>query len=171
LNKAFARTSLKWGFETNVYTSNAGVCYNDGMSEPKTKPNNASVSDFLNSVEGETKRQDSLKLLELFTRVTGQPARMWGTSIIGFDMYHFKSERSSQEGDWPMVGFSPRKQYLTLYVMMPGSHDLDDLIACLGKCSTSKSCLYINKLADVDMAVLEQIVAKTYAAMKEAYSA
>ena len=136
------------------------------MSELKTKENDASVTDFIDAVPEETKRRDSYVLLELFKRVTGQEARMWGTSIIGFGKYHYKSERSTQEGDWPLAGFSPRKQNLTLYVMSD-QEALADLLGKLGKHKTSKSCLYINKLADVDMGVLEKIVETAYSGAKQ----
>lgn len=129
----------------------------------KTKVNDESVEDFINKVEDETKRQDSLKLLEIYKRVTDEEPKMWGSSIIGFGQYHYKSEKSKQEGDWPLAGFSPRKQNLTLYVMPYYSDlDLDGLLAKLGKHKTSKACLYINKLADVDIKVLEEIVKRSY---------
>lgn len=136
------------------------------MAELKTKVNDASVTDFINSVDNKTRKQDAFVLLDLYTRVTGLPAKMWGSSIIGFGMYHYKSERSSQEGDWPLAGFSPRKQNLTLYIM-PEWGIFDDLLAKLGKHGTSKACLYINKLADVDMTVLEKIVALSFVTSKE----
>jgi len=131
------------------------------MSTVKTLPNDASAEDFIRAIPDEQKQKDSFALLEMFTRNTGEKPRMWGTSIIGFGQYHYKSERSSQEGDWPLVGFSPRKQNLTLYVM-PSSGQVDDLLARLGKHKTSKACLYINKLADVDTAVLEKIITRAY---------
>lgn len=134
----------------------------------KTQVNDASVEDFINGVEGEVKRQDSFKLLELYQRVTNEPPKMWGSSIIGFGQYHYKSERSSQEGDWPLAGFSPRKQSLTLYVM-PGMADYSDLLKDLGKHKTSKACLYINKLADVDLKVLEKIIERSYLDTKSMY--
>lgn len=90
---------------------------------------------------------------------------MWGTSIVGFGSYHYKSERSSQEGDWPLTGFSPRKQSLTIYVM-PGFEHYQELLEKLGKHKTSKSCLYINKLSDVDMDILKKIIEKSYLHMK-----
>lgn len=127
----------------------------------KTLVSDDSVEDFLNNVENEARRRDSLTLLELYKKVTHEPAKMWGSSIVGFGQYHYKSERSSQEGDWPLAGFSPRKQNLTLYVM-PGTGNYDDLLSALGKHKTSKACLYINKLADVDLGVLEKIVARSY---------
>ena len=83
------------------------------MSEPKTKPTKESVKDFLSKVEPDVKRQDSFTLLEMFEKITGEKAVMWGDSIVGFGQYHYKSERSKQEGDWMLVGFSPRKQNLT----------------------------------------------------------
>lgn len=137
------------------------------MSEIKTKVNDASVEDFINSVENEKRRQDGFVLLEMFTELTGQPAKMWGASIIGFGMYHYKSERSSQEGDWPLSGFSPRKQNLTLYIMNDFSN-YTDLLQKLGKHKVSRGCLYINKLEDVDMDVLKQLVRKSYLDSKKA---
>lgn len=139
------------------------------MSELKTKPNDASVDDFLDTIDDEKKQKDSRVLLDIYTRLTGKPAKMWGSSIIGFDMYHYKSERSSQEGDWPMVAFSPRKQNLTLYVMT-GFTEFGDLLKDLGKHKTSVGCLYINKLADVDLKVLEKIITRAYEDMKKQYS-
>lgn len=130
-------------------------------STTKTLVNDASVEDFINSVDGDVKKADAFMLLEIYKRVTGQPAKMWGASIVGFGQYHYKSERSSQEGDWPLAGFSPRKQNLTLYVMSD-LHDYDDLLSKLGKHKTSKACLYINKLSDVNTEVLEKLIARSY---------
>lgn len=138
------------------------------MSEIKTRVNDASVEDFINSVVDETKKKDSLTLLKMFKKITGEPAKMWGSSIIGFGKYHYKSERSSQEGDWMLTGFSPRKQSLTIYIM-PGFNDYNTLLKKLGKNKTSVSCLYINKLSDVDLDILEEIIKKSYLAMKEKY--
>lgn len=131
------------------------------MGELKTKVNDGSVEDFLNSVADETRRKDGFVLLEMYARLTGEQPKLWGTSIVGFGMYHYKSERSSQEGDWPLAAFSPRKQNLTLYCI-PGFDNLQDLLKDLGKHKTSKGCLYINKLADVDKKVLENIIKKDY---------
>jgi len=127
------------------------------MSELKTKVNAASVKDFINSVEDEQKRKDSFELLDIFTEITKEEAKMWGTSIVGFGQYHYKSEISSQHGDWLLVGFSPRKQTLTLYVM-PGWENLDELLKKLGKNTTSKGCLYIKRLSDVNIEVLKEII-------------
>lgn len=139
------------------------------MSEIKTKMSDASVNDFINTAADETKKRDGFTLLELFSKVTGEKPRMWGSSIIGFGQYHYKSERSKQEGDWPLIGFSPRKQSLTLYIM-PGFDQYTSLLEKLGKHKTSKGCLYINKLADVDQTVLEHIISKSFADMKQKYS-
>ncbi len=139
------------------------------MSELKTQANDGSITDFIDSVADETKIQDAHVLLELFMKITGEQPKLWGTSIIGFGKYHYKSERSKQEGDWPLVGFSPRKQNLTLYIM-PGFADYTDLLADLGKHKTSVGCLYIKKLADVDMTVLEKIIKKAYTDMKKQHN-
>ena len=132
------------------------------MSELKTKPTDAPADDFINTVEGDTKRADGHTLLKLFTKITGEKPRMWGTSMVGFGMYHYKSERSRQEGDWPLVAFSPRKQNLTLY-LTTSPHNYRDLLDKLGKHKTSVGCLYINKLADIDMHVLEQLIKRCFA--------
>ncbi|MBX4211783.1 MAG: DUF1801 domain-containing protein [Candidatus Yanofskybacteria bacterium] len=141
------------------------------MAEPKTKATKESVLKFLKSVEPEQKRKDGLALLKMFEKVTGQKAVMWGTSIVGFGKYHYKSERSSQEGDWMLTGFSPRKQNLTLYVMH-GNNDSHELFKKLGKHKTSGGmggCLYINKLTDVDGKVLTTIIKKSYQYMKKTH--
>lgn len=136
------------------------------MGTPKTIVNDASVTEFINAVPDVTKRNDSFALLELFSGITGEKPKMWGSSIIGFGSYHYKSERSRQEGDWLLTGFSPRKQNLTLYIML-GFDDYAGLLADLGKHKTSKGCLYVNKLADVDIAVLEKLIKQSFAAMKK----
>ena len=136
------------------------------MSDLKTLVNDASVEDFINSVADNVKKQDSFVLLELFTKITGEKPKMWGSSIIGFGQYHYKSDRSKQEGDWPLTGFSPRKQNLTLYIM-PGFADYSALLGKLGKHKISVSCLYVNKLADVDMNVLGDLIKKSFADMKK----
>ncbi len=131
------------------------------MSTLKTLANDSSVEDFLNSMNGEVKRTDAFKILEMYKSATGEEPKMWGASIIGFGQYHYKSERSSQEGDWPLAGFSPRKQNLTLYIMSE-LNDYSDLLSKLGKHKTSKACLYINKLSDVDEDVLKQLITRSY---------
>ena len=145
------------------------TCYNSPMAEPKTKATQASVKDFLNKVEPEEKRQDSFTLLEMFEKITGEKGVMWGTSIVGFGQYHYKSERSRQEGDWMLVGFSPRKQNLTLYILH-GNQD-NPALEKLGKHKTSGSgmggCLYINKLSDVDQKVLRKLIETSFRYMKK----
>lgn len=136
------------------------------MSSPKTQVTDANVLDFIGAVPDETKRNDSLKLLDIFTIVTGEPPKMWGASIVGFGSYHYKSERSSQEGDWMITGFSPRKQNLTLY-FMDGFDNYAELLAKLGKHKTSKGCLYINKLSDIDTGVLAELITRSVKQMKE----
>lgn len=126
------------------------------MAELKTKKTEASVADFLSGVEDEEKRADCFAVLEMMRRITGAEPKMWGASIVGFGSYRFKYE-SGREGDWFIVGFSPRKQSLTLYVMT-GFARYDELLAKLGKHKTGKSCLYINRLDDVDADVLGELI-------------
>lgn len=137
------------------------------MSDLKTRANDASVEDFLAAVPNARRREDSGKVLDLMLEVTGEPARMWGDSIVGFGTYHYRY-KSGREGDWPRTGFSPRKQYLAIYIM-PGFDEYEALLSRLGKHRTSVSCLYINKLADVDMDVLREIVAGSYEEMARRY--
>jgi hypothetical protein len=139
------------------------------MAEIKTKVNDASVKDFINSVADDVKQEDSLKLLEIFEEITGEKPKMWGTSIIGFGQYHYKSEKSSQEGDWMLTGFSPRKTSLTLYIIS-GFEGTEELLAKLGKHKTSVGCLYINKLSDIDEEILKEIIKKSYVHMKKIHS-
>src|SRR4030067_2238394 len=137
------------------------------MAELKTKETKASVEKFLNTIPDEKRCDDCFKILDLMKQVTKEEPKMWGTSIVGFGKYHYKSERSSQEGDWFITGFSPRKQNLTLYIMT-GLRD-NTLLKKLGKYKTGGSCLYIKKLEDVDMKVLKELVASSYKYMKEKY--
>ncbi len=140
------------------------------MAEPKTKATNLNVEDFLNKVEPEQKKLDSFRLLELFQKITGEKAVMWGGSIVGFGKYHYKSERSAQEGDWFLVGFSPRKQNLTLYIMH-GNDKNQELLAKLGKHKTSigsmGGCLYVNKLSDVNQAILTKLINTSFQYIKK----
>lgn len=135
------------------------------MSELKTQVNDGDVMAFLNAAD-EKRRADGLVLLELFKKVTGEEPKMWGSSIVGFGQYHYKSERSRQEGDWMLTGFSPRKAALTLYFML-GHGNYDSYLERLGKHKKGGGCLYINKLADVDMGVLEELIAASYKHMKD----
>lgn len=136
------------------------------MAELKTKVTNASVTDFINNLTDEKKKADAFTLLKLFEKITGESARMWGTSIIGFGKYHYKSERSRQEGDWMITGFSPRKQNCSLYVLS-GFVEQDALLQKLGKHKRGVGCLYVNKLEDIELFVLEQMIIKSYAHMKK----
>src|SRR5690242_2357384 len=121
--------------------------------EPKTRETDASVEDFLNAVENKQRRDDGFQLLEMFSRLTGEKPRMWGTAIIGFGRVMLKYSDGS-ELDWPKVSFSPRKQNLTLYVST-GTDKQKKLLEKLGKHSTSVACLYIKRLSDVEVSVLE----------------
>lgn len=139
------------------------------MAELKTKKNNASVSAFLNAVEDDQKRKDAKALLKIFKEATGMKPKMWGTSIIGFGSYHYKSERSSQEGDWPLTGFSPRKANLTIYIM-PGFKQYASLLKKIGKHKISGgSCLYVKKLEDIDTTVLKRLIKDSIKEMKKRY--
>jgi Domain of unknown function (DU1801) len=138
------------------------------MAELKTKRTNASVIDFIHTLDDERKKQDSLALLDIMHECTGEVPAMWGDSMIGYGSYHYKSDRSKQQGDWPMIGFSPRKQNLTVYIM-PGFDNLKSDLEKLGKHKTSVSCLYFKKLADIDITVLKQIITKSYTTMQQQY--
>ncbi len=138
------------------------------MTELKTKKSSASVPEFLKSVEHEQRRNDSFELLEIFEQVTKMPPMLWGDSIVGFGEYHYKSERSKQEGDWPLTGFSPRKSNMTVYII-PGFKNYQDLLSNLGKHKTSVSCLYFNKLENIDIKVLKQIIRRSVSDMKKQY--
>ena len=126
------------------------------MAELKTKRNDASVEVFLDGIADEAKRRDSYAILAMMQEVTGVEAKMWGDSIVGFGSYHYKYA-SGREADWMLVGFSPRKQNLTLYIMS-GFEQYDELLQRLGKHSTGKACLYVKRLADVDLSVLRELV-------------
>ena len=125
-------------------------------AEIKTKVNDASVEGFLNSVEDDQKRKDSFEIIKMMKQATKEEPKMWGSAIIGFGSYHYKYE-SGREGDMPIIGFSPRKQSLTLYVGL-GDDSENPLLKKLGKYTTSKVCLYIKKLADVDRTVLQELI-------------
>lgn len=131
------------------------------MAEIKTKPTQVSVDAFLDAVAHPVRRADGQALRAMMERVTGEPATMWGPSIVGFGSYHYRYA-SGHEGDMPRVAFSPRSANLVLYV--GGFPEYEALLARLGKHKSSKACLYLNKLADVDAGVLEEIARRTYAA-------
>ncbi|WP_204115476.1 DUF1801 domain-containing protein [Shimia biformata] len=126
------------------------------MSDNKTQPTAVDPADFVASVEPQRRRDDARVLLDLFDDVTGFDPVMWGPSIIGYGRYHYRYE-TGHEGDFLATGFSPRKANLVLYIM-PGYQQYDEILARLGKYKLGKSCLYINKLADVDLDVLRELI-------------
>ena len=134
------------------------------MADLKTVPTKVNVNTFLDGIKDERKRADCYQILELMKRATRSEPKMWGTSIVGFGDLHYKYE-SGREGDWFIAGFSPRKQNLTLY-MMGGFQQFPDLMERLGKHSTGKGCLYINKLEDVDTKVLKDLITRSVKAAK-----
>jgi hypothetical protein len=138
------------------------------MAELKTRPTRASVEKFIAGVEDETKRQDCRTLVELMRRVTGEKPVMWGPSIVGFGRYHYRY-KSGREGDWMLAGFAPRKRDLTVYVMA-GFKGAEKILARLGKHKASSGgCLYLKRLADVDLEVLERLVGDSVARLRRAY--
>jgi len=139
------------------------------MATIKTTLNDASVEDFITSfADTEQKRKDSFELLKIMEEFTGYKAKMWGASMIGFGSYHYKSDRSKQEGDWPLVGFSPRKTAISLYVnMQTPEHEL--LLQDLGKFKMGKGCIYVNKLVDIDVAVLKKMMGATIKRLQEKF--
>lgn len=130
------------------------------MAEPKTKKTTASVTAFIDAVENEQRRADAKVVLKLMREVTGEKPTMWGPSIVGFGAY------KSASGDWPIAGFSPRKANLVVYIL-PEFTQRDALLAKLGKHKTGVSCLYVNKLADIDPGVLRQLLEKSVAAVRK----
>lgn len=137
------------------------------MAENKTKQNKGSVTAFLNAVQDEQKRTDSYAILETMKALSGEEPKMWGESIIGFGTYHYKYA-SGREGDFMRIGFAPRKQNIALYLMTGANRD-QHLITKLGKYKTGKSCLYINKLAEVDIDVLKEMITSSIKLMDEKY--
>lgn len=131
------------------------------MAELKTKQNNASVSKFLSNVEDEQKKKDSKALLKIFEEASKLKPKMWGDSIVGFGSYYYESTRSSQKGEWFLIGFSPRKNYIAVYII-PGVKSYPDLFKKLGKHKVSSgSCVYIKKLEDIDTKILTKIIKKS----------
>ena len=128
------------------------------MAEIKTKQTDVDVHEFINSfAETAQKRKDSFELLKLMQDFTGYEAKMWGPTMIGFGSYHYKSERSSQEGDWPLIGFSPRKAAISLYVYT-GSPEHEYLLEDLGKFKMGKACIYVKKLSDINQEALKKLM-------------
>lgn len=127
------------------------------MAELKTKQTDANVRDFINEfADTDQKREDSFRLLEIMQEETGFEPKMWGPTMIGFGSYHYKSDRSSQQGDWFLVGFSPRKAAISLYVYSGGGKE--DLLKELGKFKMGKACIYIKKLSDINEKVLRKLI-------------
>ena len=137
------------------------------MSGNKMVENDHSVIEFIETVENERKKADAYKLLDIFEEVTGFEAKMWGTSIIGFGKYHYKYA-SGREGDAPLVGFSPRKANISLYLDYDGE-ERDKFLEKLGKHRKSKACVYVNKLADIDVEVLKDLIKHTVVKFQKMY--
>lgn len=139
------------------------------MSTIKTKQTDADVIEFINKFANtEQKIKDSLELLKIMQNTTDYEAKMWGPSIIGFGQYHYKSEKSRQEGDWPLVGFSPRKAAISLYVYT-GSKGQDELLKELGKFKMGKACIYVKKLSDINVDVLKKLMQSTISYLQHKY--
>ena len=131
------------------------------MAEIKTKPTAVKVADFINAfADTEQKTKDAFELLKIMQEHTGFEPQMWGPSIIGFGTYHYKSDRSKQEGDWPLVGFSPRKAAISLYVFS-GAPGQDEMLKNLGKFKMGKGCIYVKKLSDINVEVVKQLMDST----------
>lgn len=137
------------------------------MTEQKTRPTAASVDAFLDAVPDPHRREDAKKVRAMMERVSGEPARMWGPSIVGFGRYRYAYE-SGHSGEWARTGFSPRAKELVVYIM-GGFPRHQELMERLGKHRTGKSCLYVKRLSDVDQSVLEELIAEALAHMREAY--
>ncbi|WP_242215280.1 DUF1801 domain-containing protein [Bacillus cereus group sp. BfR-BA-01383] len=137
------------------------------MYKLKTKETNNSVIEFIESVENLKKRENAYQLLDIFTETTGYTAKMWGPSIIGFGTYHYKYA-SGHEGDAPLVGFSPRKAKISLY-FAAGDPKREELLKNFGKYTSGKSCIYINKIADIDSNVLKALIKQFVSFLKESY--
>lgn len=139
------------------------------MAEIKTKQHDGDVYEFIDSFANtEQKKKDSHELVKLMEEVSGYPAKMWGPSIIGFGSYHYKSERSTQEGDWPLIGFSPRKTAISLYTYS-GDPEHDYLLEDLGKYKMGKACIYVKKLEDINQDVLVKMMEGTIEFLDKKY--
>ncbi|MGD6994896.1 DUF1801 domain-containing protein [Sutcliffiella horikoshii] len=135
--------------------------------ELKTKETDNSVIEFIETVESPKKREDAYRLLEIFTETTGYEAKMWGPSIIGFGSYHYKYP-TGHEGDFMLVGFSPRKAKISLY-FATGDSKREELLQKFGKHTTGKACVYINKVADIDVEVLKDLISQSVTFLQETY--
>jgi hypothetical protein len=139
------------------------------MAQNKTQPTQQKVSEFIAGIEDTRKRSDCRELMKLMRKVTGNRAKMWGTSIVGFGKYHYRYA-SGREGDFFLTGFSPRKQALTIYIIS-GFEAHSELMEKLGRFKTGKSCLYVKSLDDINRSVLDQLVRESVAYMRKTYSA
>ena len=137
------------------------------MAENKTQPTKESVAQFLNGIKDEQKRRDAKRIDKLFREITGEKPTMWGPSIVGYGTYHYKYA-SGREGDFMRLGFSPRAQNLTVY-LMPGFKKYDTLLGKLGKHSTGKSCLYVKRLEQIDFDILRSLAQEAWAEMNRKY--
>jgi len=133
----------------------------------KTRPEDTSAEAFIDSIEDPERRADCARIADIMAEATGEPAIMWGTSMVGFGSYHYRYA-SGREGDFFLTGFAPRKTNISVYIMA-GFADFDSLMQRLGKYKTGKSCLYIKRLADIDEAVLVELVAESVAWMRNKY--
>lgn len=139
------------------------------MAEIKTKQSEADVYAFIETFANtEQKKKDSLELIRIMRDITGKEPKMWGPSIIGFDSYHYKSDRSKQEGDWPRIGFSPRKAAISLYVFT-GSQKHEHLLEDLGRFTRGKACIYVKKLSDINPDALTRLIHASLDYLKEKY--
>jgi hypothetical protein len=138
-----------------------------GLYELKTKETDNSVIEFIEKVDSPKKREDAYKLLDLFSETSGYEAKMWGPSIIGFGSYHYKYA-SGHEGDAPLVGFSPRKAKISLY-FATGDTEREELLKEFGKHTSGKACVYINKMADIDVEVLKKLITQSIKFLRETY--
>lgn len=140
------------------------------MGEIKTKPTDLDIDNFMMGIEPEKRRSDSIELKKIFDSVLNEKAVLWNNNMIGYGIYHYKSERSKQEGDWPLIAFSPRKQNITIYIM-PGVEKYKEMLDKLGRHKASTgSCLYISKLEDINLDVLKEIIKASVADMKRMYN-
>jgi hypothetical protein len=137
------------------------------MYELKTKENDSNVIGFIEAVDSPKKKEDAYKLLDIFSETTGCEAKMWGSSIIGFGSYHYKY-KTGHEGDAPLVGFSPRKAKISLY-FATGDPDREKLLEKFGKHTSGKACVYINKIADIDVDVLKELIHQSVRFLQETY--
>ncbi len=137
------------------------------MIDLNTQPNENSVSQFISDIDYTRRQLDAQLIQQLMTRVSGKEAVMWGDNLIGFGSYHF-TYKTGKEGDWPIISFTPALDRISVYIM-PGFDNYDAILKKLGKHKLTSNCLFINRLSDIDMQVLEQLVGKAYADMQSQY--